>query len=139
MGLPNIYAYLRDSGFAPEPDGLARALSGAADPTRVIIAAVLEPEPGSELCTAAVEMFISILASEAGNLTLKILATGGVYLGGGILPRILSLIDPENFMAIFADKGRFSDVLHRVPVHVILNPEIALFGAAVHGLEEYPG
>jgi glucokinase len=81
-------------------------------------------------------MFLAILASEAGNLTLKILATGGVYLGGGIPPRILSLLDPTNFMEIFADKGRFTDMLGQVPVCVILNPEIALFGAAVHGLEE---
>jgi glucokinase len=138
IGLPNIYAYLRDSGFAPEPNWLARKLAEAADPTPVMVAFALNPTQGSELCTQTLQMFISILASEAGNLTLKILATGGVYLGGGIPPRILPLIDPERFMTVFADKGRFSEMLHKVPVHVILNPEIALFGAAVHGLEEMP-
>jgi glucokinase len=138
LGLPNIYAYLRDSGFASEPEWLANKLSESADPTRVIVAEALEPEEGAELCRATLEMFVSILASEAGNLTLKILATGGVYLGGGIPPRILSLIDSNQFMAIFADKGRFSEMLHQVPVHIILNPEIALFGAAVHGLEAMP-
>jgi glucokinase len=138
MGLPNIYAYLKESGFAEEPEWLAQRLAESPDPTRVIVSTALLPRKGSELCTATLQMFISILASEAGNLTLKILATGGVYLGGGLPPRVLSLIDRERFMAIFADKGRFSEMLYQVPVHVILNPEVALFGAAAYGLEEMP-
>jgi len=136
MGLPNIYNYLRDTGRADEPEWLARKLAETPDPTPVIVGEAVAR--GSELCSATIETFIAILASEAGNLTLKVLATGGVYLGGGIPPRILSLIDAGQFMHEFSDKGRFEEMLRQVPIHIILNPEIALFGAAVHGLEMMP-
>jgi glucokinase len=69
-----------------------------------------------------------------GNLALKVLASGGVYLGGGIPPRILPALEDERFMGAFQRKGRMSDLLARVPVHVILNPKVALLGAACHGL-----
>ena len=78
---------------------------------------------------------MSILGAEAGNLALKVLATGGVYLGGGIPRRILPLLQAERFMQSFTDKGRFAPLLSRVPVHVILHPKAALFGAACYGLE----
>ena len=80
-------------------------------------------------------LFVSILGSEAGNLALKVLATGGVYLGGGIPPRILSFLKDASFMRAFTAKGRFSEMLAKVPVHVICNPEAGLFGAACHGLQ----
>ena len=68
-------------------------------------------------------------------MALKVLATGGVYLGGGIPPRILSILKRGPFMAAFRRKGRMSDLLAQIPVHVILNPKVALVGAACHGLE----
>jgi glucokinase len=74
------------------------------------------------------------LAAEAGNLALKVLATGGVYLGGGIPRRILPVLEGGQFMESFCDKGRMSDLLGRMPVHVIVNPRVALLGAACHGL-----
>jgi glucokinase len=64
-----------------------------------------------------------------------VLATGGVYLGGGIPPRILPVLEREWFMAAFRHKGRFDDLLTKIPIHVILNPKSALLGAACHGLE----
>jgi glucokinase len=137
LGLPNIYAYLKDSGYAPEPPWLAEQLAAATDRTPPIIKAALERPSECELCATALDTFVSILGAEAGNLTLKILATGGVYLGGGIPPRILPVLDGGRFMQAFVRKGRFTDMLHNVPVHIILNPEVALFGAACHGLEAH--
>jgi glucokinase len=138
IGIPNIYAYLKDSGYAEEPAWLAEQLAGARDPTPIIVGTALDKEKSCPLCVATLDTFVAILGAEAGNLTLKILATGGVYLGGGIPPRILPALEGEQFMWAFYDKGRFSDLLAKVPIHVILNPKAALFGAARHGLEALP-
>ncbi|MFQ5855875.1 MAG: glucokinase [Anaerolineae bacterium] len=136
QGLPNIYAYLKDSGYADEPAWLAEQLAAADDPTPIIVNAALDEERPCELCVATLNAFVSILGAEAGNLALKVLATGGVYLGGGIPPRILPALKQERFMRAFRHKGRFSDLLAQMPVHVILNPKVALLGAACHGLEK---
>lgn len=134
MGLPNIYTYLKDSGYAEEPAWMAGELAAADDPTPVIVNAALDSERPCELCVATLDVFVSILGAEAGNLALKVLATGGVYVGGGIPPRILSILEHGPFMESFRSKGRFSDLMSRMPVHVILNPKVALLGAACHGL-----
>lgn len=78
----------------------------------------------------ALEMMIEIYGAEAGNLALKLLATGGVYVGGGIAPKILPRLRDGAFLAAFTAKGRFAELLERVPVHVILNERTALLGAA---------
>jgi glucokinase len=137
MGLPNIYDYFKNSGYAEEPVWLAEQLAAAADPTPVIVNAALDEKVSCELCKATLKLFISVLGAEAGNLALKVLATGGVYLGGGITPRILPALKQEIFMQAFLNKGRFSDFLKNVPVYVILNPKITLIGAACYGLELY--
>ena len=90
-----------------------------------------------EACRRALDLFASIYGAEAGNLALKVLATGGVYLGGGIPPRILTALSSARFMESFLKKGRLSDVLVDFPVHVILYPRAALLGAACHGLEGF--
>lgn len=136
IGLPNLYAYLKDSGQEEEPGWLAAQLAAAADPVPVIVNAALG-DPPCDLCAATLAMFVSILGAEAGNLTLKVLATGGVYVGGGIPPRILPLLTGGRFLEAFRKKGRHADLLARVPVHVIITPRTALLGAAVHGLERY--
>jgi glucokinase len=133
QGIVNIYAFLRDSGYE-EPAWLAERLAAADDPAPVIANAALD-EYACEICSAALDVFVSILGAEAGNLALKVLATGGVYLGGGIPPRILPLLKRDGFMEAFRYKGRFADLLACVPVHVILNPKAALLGAACHVLE----
>ena len=148
LGLPNIYAYLKESGYAEEPDWLAEQLSAASDPTPIIVNAALQlktvrspqgttggGERPCELCVATLCTFVSILGAEAGNLALKVLSTGGVYLGGGIPRRILPALEWGSFMDAFRRKGRFSDLLARMPVRVILNPKAALLGAASFGLE----
>jgi len=134
MGLPNIYAYLKDSGRAEEPAWLAEELAKADDPTPVIVNGAIGTRRTCELCRATLDVFVSILGAEAGNLALKVLATGGVYLAGGIPPRILSTLDNGRFMEAFRNKGRLSDVVARVPVNVIVAPEVALLGVASHGL-----
>jgi glucokinase len=135
-GLPNIYAFLKEGGYAPEPSWLTEQLVKAKDPTPVIVENALNTQHACELCTMAVEMFVSIMGSEAGNMALKVLATGGVYIGGGIPPRLLPFLSEGRFMEAFLRKGRLADVLIPVPVYVILNPNIALLGAARHGFEK---
>jgi glucokinase len=134
IGIPNIYAFLKDSGYAEESPHIAEKLATASDPTPVIVNAALSHEAPCPLAEKTLKLFISILGAEASNLALKILATGGVYLGGGIPPRILSALDGGTFMQAFQRKGRFTTMLQRVPVHIILNSKAALLGAARRGL-----
>jgi glucokinase len=131
-GIPNIYAFFKKQGLAQESPEMKVALRQAADPTPVIVQKAMAGE--CELSIATLNTFVSILGAEAGNLTLKVMATGGVYLGGGIPPKILSKLTDGTFMASFVNKGRFAEMLARVPVYVILNPKTALFGAACYGL-----
>jgi glucokinase len=134
LGIPNIYEYLKRSGHAEEPAWLAEALSSAADPTPVIMDSALGKSQTCALTSATLATFISILGSESGNLALKVLATGGVYLGGGIPPRIRAPLDEPAFLEAFRRKGRFRELLTQIPVHIILNPKTALLGAASYGL-----
>ncbi|MDZ7696350.1 MAG: glucokinase [Deltaproteobacteria bacterium] len=133
-GLVNIYTYLKDSGYAEEPAWLADQMASVHDPTPAIVQAALDEERPCRLCQATLNMFISILGAEAGNVALKVMASGGVYLGGGILPRIVSAIEKGPFMEAFGRKGRMSHLLEDIPVYVILNPKAALMGAACHGM-----
>ena len=135
MGLVAIYGFLR-SGAEAEPDWLAAELAQH-DPGGVISKAGLEGR--DPVCVQALEMMVSIYGAEAGNLTLKLLATGGVYLGGGIAPQILPKLQDGAFMAAFTAKGRFAGLLEHVPVHVILNDRTALLGAARLARGEPPG
>jgi len=135
MGIPNIYAYLRDNNYAEEPAWLAEQLAEADDPTALIVNAALENK--AKLCNDTLNLFCSVLGAAAGNLVLTVLATGGVYLGGGIPPRIISALKKGPFMEAFYRKGRLSEFMARIPVYVILHPKIALIGAAFCGLELY--
>lgn len=132
LGIPNIYAYFRDRVFGHETPIVAERLAAGGDPTPVIIGAALDATVGCPLCAATLKTFVGILGNEAGNLALKIMATGGVYLGGGIPPRLIDQLRDERFLAAMRAKGRFGDLLARVPVHVILNPKAALLGAAAY-------
>ncbi len=135
-GIPNIYDYLKDSGYAEQPQWLAEQLAATQDRSPVIVNNALDKENACELCVATLNAFVSILAAEASNLALKVLATGGVYIGGGIPPRILSYLQNNQFMQAFTHKGRLTPLLTQMPVHVILNPKVALLGAAIHGFEK---
>jgi glucokinase len=131
-GLPNIYAFLKKQGFALELPEMKKALRKAADPTPIIVQKAMAGE--CELSIATLNTFVSILGSEASNLALKVMATGGIYLGGGIPPKILSKLKDGTFMAAFVNKGRFAEMLAKIPIYVILNDRTALLGAAAYGL-----
>ncbi len=117
QGLVNIYRFLGGRAAAAAPEISRAALDGSD-------AAAVE----------ALGMMVEIYGAEAGNLALKLMATGGVYLGGGIAPRILARLEDGAFVRAFTAKGRLSAVLERIPVHVVLNDRTALMGAAVAAL-----
>jgi len=126
-GLFNVYRFLKETGRGAEPAWLADELRGG-DPPAVVARAAEEGK--SELCDAAVELFVALYGAEAGNLALKFLATAGVYLGGGIAPRLLSRLRRPAFLQAFSDKGRLKPLLEDMPVRVILADKTALLGAA---------
>ena len=126
-GLFNIYSWLRDSGRHHEPEWLAKNVKEM-DPARAISEAAMGRK--NALCEEALDIFVSIFGSVAGNLALTGMTAGGVYLGGGIPPRILPKLDEGTFMQAFTNKGRFQDLLEKIPVRVILNDSAALLGAA---------
>jgi glucokinase len=138
IGIPHIYEYLRDIEHIPETPEVAQLIASASDPSVVIIASAVDPHNQSKLCAAAIDMLVSILASEAANLALKVFATGGVYLAGGIPMRILSAMQAPRFMESFKRKGRLSELMERIPIHVVL-VRAALIGAAAYGLENFKG
>jgi glucokinase len=126
-GLYNVYRFLRDTGRAPEPDWLAERI-GEGDPAAEISGAALAGE--SELAAKALRMFVAVYGAEAGNLALKGMAVGGVYVAGGIAPKILPAITDGTFMKAFVDKGRFENVTREMPVCVVLDKDTGLKGAA---------
>lgn len=127
-GLVNIYRFLRDSGHAPEPEWLRERLASG-DPSAAISEVALTV--GHPLCAAALDLFVSIYGAEAGNLALKSLAFGGVFIAGGIAPKILPKLRDGSFVKAFIDKGRLTDLMRSLDVSVVLNPRLALIGAAV--------
>jgi len=134
IGIVNIYNFLKKSGVAAEPAWLAQRLNREADPVPTIVEKALDREDPCDICVRTLGLFASILGAEAGNMALKILATGGIYLGGGIPPRILPFLENALFMEAFLRKGRMRDLVAGIPVHVITNPKTALLGAAAQGL-----
>lgn len=125
-GLHNIYQFLRDTGRGQEPTWLAEQI-GHGDPGAAISKSALEGT--SEICVQAVDIFISLYGAEAGNLALKMLATGGMYVGGGIAPKLIRKLSGPAFMKAFTAKGRAGGVLKEIPVRVITNDKTALLGA----------
>src|SRR5271165_3786581 len=134
IGIPNIYAFLRDVEGVHEHPDVAAQIASAADPSAVIIGHAESSDNRSELCAATIEMFAGILASEASNLALKVLATGGVYLAGGVVTHSLAAIQDPAFMRSFTRKGRFGDLMSRMPIHAVVS-HAGLAGAAACGLE----
>jgi glucokinase len=126
-GLVNIYSWLRDSGRFEEPPWL-KELMQQQDPAKVISENALRKR--NALCEESLRLFVSMLGTVAGNLAVTSLSVGGVYLGGGIPPKILPALKQGSFLKAFLAKGRFADFLSRIPVHVILNDKATLLGAA---------
>jgi glucokinase len=121
-GLVNIYRFLHATPCAEvDPD--------AHDAAARISASALDARCGS--CVGALELFVSVLGAEAGNMALRSVATGGVYLGGGIPPKIVTALEGGRFIAAFRAKAPMEDLVARIPVHVITHPDPGLLGAAV--------
>jgi glucokinase len=126
-GLVNIYRFLRYYRNEPEPAWLTQRIAGG-DPAPFISEAALAHE--DPICDEALTRFVSIYGAAAGNFALMALAVGGVFVGGGIAPKILPRLQDGPFLTSFAAKGRFSPALEKIPVHDVLAPDVALLGAA---------
>jgi glucokinase len=135
LTIPHLTTFLATR--EPMPDWLQAELQQTADRTPVIVQAAIKAVRGERPCDIAVHtlnLFLDILADEAANLALKTLALGGIFLGGGLAPRLLPFLDPQRFMTVFA-RGTYQDMLARIPVQVILNSQAALLGAAAYGFQ----
>ena len=129
LGLKNVYSFLRDEQGMQESAELRDRMQ-AEDPNAVI--GELGESGKDELCVRTLDIFVSVYGAEAGNLALKVLSTGGMFIGGGIAPKILDKMRDGTFMRAFTDKGRLSDLLVHTPVHIILESRAALMGAAAY-------
>ena len=143
-GIASIYQFFRDTNPGEESHAMADIYHiwareiGRKDKTIDLSAEVSKAAlaGGDFLCKQTMNLFMTAYGAEAGNLALKILPFGGLYLAGGIAPKILPLLQQGAFMKAFCSKGRMRPVLEKVPVHVILNPKVGLIGAALHGVRE---
>jgi glucokinase len=131
-GLVKIYSYLKDSGRYREPAWLAKRIKQTEPAAEISEVALADGHP---LCVEALNMFVSVMGAAAGNLALTAMTTGGVYLGGGIPPKILAKLQEPLFIQAYKHKGRFTKVLEKIPVKVILNPKAGLLGAAQCGFD----
>jgi glucokinase len=125
-GLHNIYLFLRDTGRGEEPAWLAGQIAHG-DPSAAIATSALEGT--SDICVQALDIFVSVYGAEAGNLALKVVATGGLFVGGGIAPKIIRKLSSSKFIKAFCAKGRMSHLVADIPVRVITNDQTALLGA----------
>jgi len=129
-GFKNVYDFLKSTGrFGTEPAWLTEEMQKM-DPSAAITKAGLAGK--SDLCAKTLDLFVSVYGAEAGNLALKAMATGGLYIGGGIGPKIIDKLKDGTFMQAFFAKGRFQNLLKKIPVKVILNDKTALLGAAYY-------
>src|ERR1051325_2189606 len=129
-GLVNIYRFLKETKRCEEPQWLAERFDTGEDPGAVVTRTALARE--AEISVTAMELFVSIYGAEAGNLALRAKSVRGLYIGGGIAPKILPKLKDATFLRAFTSKGRYTELLAAIPVHVILNDKTALLGAAYH-------
>jgi glucokinase len=129
-GLVNIYRFLKEMRGMAEPAALAKKFSVGEDPGAVISQAALADE--FEICVKALDLFVSVYGAEAGNLGLRAKSVRGLYIGGGIAPKIVAKLKDGTFMHAFTDKGRYTDLLKAMPVQIVLNEEAGLRGAAYY-------
>lgn len=132
-GLFNIFLYFNESGRGKCP--MTDEITKAKDPAPLITKSALSRDSRCEICTKTLDTFVSILGSEASNLALKVLASGGIFVGGGIVPKILPALEDEKLFRTFVNKGRMSDLISRIPLKLIMTPRAALLGAARFGFD----
>ena len=126
-GLVNIYNFFKNGNLVEEPDWLRREIEESDDAARTISQAALSAR--AEICVRALDLFVSIYGAQAGNLALTVKATGGVFVGGGIAPKIIEKLVDGTFVRAYKDKGRLSPMVEASPVYVIMEPKTALIGA----------
>jgi len=131
-GLKNIYDFLRDTGIESEPDWLRTEIDASPNPAAIISQYGMKETGG--ICARAQDMFVGAYGSEAGNLALRMLSTGGVFLSGGIAAKILPKLCTRIFLDAFADKGRMKPLLESMPIKVIVNEKVGLIGAARYAM-----
>jgi glucokinase len=129
-GLFNIYRFLKESRGMEEPPWLAKHFAAGDDPGATISQAALAGK--AEICVKALDLFVSIYGAEAGNMALRFKSVRGLYVGGGIAPKILQKLKDGTFMRSFIDKGRYTELLAAMPVQVVLNPQAGLRGAGYY-------
>jgi glucokinase len=129
-GLVNIYNFLKERGHAEEPVWLTSVMAASEDQAATISRLALAGE--TLICVKALDLFVAVYGAQAGNLALTFKATSGVYVGGGIAPKIIEKLKDGAFIKAFKDKGRLSPLVEATPVHVIMNQRTALVGAAEH-------
>ncbi|BHH85674.1 glucokinase [Desulforhopalus sp. 52FAK] len=134
IGIPNLYSFFKDTGRYPEPPALGRALAEEEDRTPLIVNAALDAPDKHPICVAVLELFTSILGAQAGNLAMTVSSFGGMYVGGGLPPRIGDYIRSPLFLDAFKNKGRLSPMVEDMPIYLITHPNTALLGAASHAL-----
>lgn len=134
-GISNIYDFLSHTSQYSEPAYVTSHIIEASDRAAAIAQAAQKGE--SHRCIEALDVFLHNYGAAAGNLALKALATGGLFIGGGIAPKLAQHINKGGFMRAFSNKGRFSEMMARVPVKLILEPKTALLGAAVYATKTY--
>jgi len=135
VGIPNVYDYFRDRETVSERPEISERIASASDRTKAILQCALDPAEPSPRCVASVETVVSIMGSEAGNLALKVMAVGGMYLAGGIPIHIQSLLKSGRFLRSFRRKGRFEELMSRIPVHLMIS-RVGIAGAAAYGLSK---
>lgn len=140
QGIASIYQFLRDSKFAPESPEIGDRIRAweqeqkkTIDPAAIIAQAAFKQS--DILCEKTIEMFIEAYGAETGNLALKLLSYGGIYIAGGIAAKILPLMQDGRFLNTFKDKGRVSTLIKEIPVHIVLNPQVGLVGSVLYGLQ----
>ncbi|MEA5471368.1 glucokinase [Spirulina sp. 06S082] len=131
MGIAAIYEFLKSLGEIPESSEIEEEIAKEDADIGAIVSRGAT-EKGDRLCKETLDLFIDAYGAEAGNLALKLLPYGGLYIAGGIAAKILPVLREGKFMTAFKTKGRVSPVLNNVPIHVILNPQVGLLGAGIH-------
>lgn len=135
LGVPYLYRFLRDREGFEEPTWLREALTSSPDATATIVQAGLGTDRPCPIGTAVLDLFIKILGAEAGNLGLRYLATGGVYLAGGLSGHLLPILGDGRLLEAFLRKGRLRFLVEKIPLYVITRPKVGLFGAACFALQ----
>ena len=136
QGIISIYQFLRDTDFATESSSIGQQIrlweqniEPTIDPAAVISQGSIE---GDELCSTTMKVFVKAYGAETGNMALKLLPYGGMYIAGGIAAKNLPLMKDGNFLTAFQDKGRMIPLMERIPLHIVLNSEVGLLGAILY-------